>query len=423
MKYISIKNYKFQNNLSGIIAHTESLPVKNKRQFYASIVIKAGSLSDHSNPGIAHFTEHMLLTLDQVPEFNKCNLNFQLAGITGFDRTKYILRSTDSYIEQGITLLRNVAFGKYLNQLFLERVRENVIREYQYKILNNEVKMISYIIEGTNLLGHSPIGNLEYIRNFSYQKVVSFFKENYISNQTCICILSDLNSDRVAEKICSSFHTSVVDKSNILPDTYKNEIKKKDNLNIYEGYKINIQKIPTMPSNEMHFYIKSCINNYSVEEFVLESIVSTLGTECLKVSFKDIKDIKCGINQFSKSYRYIHFTVTFTCKHEIKKESGNILKKFIYKWINMCKNKNLLIEIKSEYKKKITSTYQNPFDTLKEMEDTFIYKHCCYFTIREINEVIDQINIFNVADFLKNSILNGNDFYIFVGEINYEVKK
>lgn len=412
---------RLQNGLTGIITCMKNLPKPIKGQFWGSVLVRTGSLDDGSDPGIAHFTEHMLLALDKLPPTYENDFKFQLVGNTSFDRTQYILRCRSDNGIKGLNILKNILYGKYLCPFLLNDIRNDILKEYQAKLSSSEVAMIKKILNNTSLSGYSPIGNVECIKSIDFAHILTFFNNNYLLLNECICILTDLNYDIVVSYLSSVFHSSIIKSTNILPSAgialqeYIPTLKP----NYLLFNRLSFHNILNLPNNEMHIYIKSLADKHSVAKLTLESIILTIGEECIRYSFKSVKNVECSVNKFTEDFRFMHFIIKFDNSESVRNISKNNIASFLINWILMCENNFLIKRVKKEYRNYIKVPKYHSIDfleMLQSLEDSFFYKHRCFFYTHEMLDTINKIESKHISTFLKRSLYEYN-VYIFTKEI------
>lgn len=95
---------------------------------YMALAVKYGAKSDNKYIGTAHFLEHMLLEFE-TSDYN-IDTDFFIKGTTNINQTVFTVVCVERNFTQALNILKNIAFGYTLNEINMEKVRNDIIREY-----------------------------------------------------------------------------------------------------------------------------------------------------------------------------------------------------------------------------------------------------------------------------------------------------
>lgn len=178
-----------------------------------SLVVKVGcAVEENEQKGMAHFIEHMCLS-DNLWFKTAYNLQYDIKsrGYTNFDETVFILECLPFHqnMERSITILKKMAEGSAIKEEQLEAVRQGVINEYQRTSKKTDFrvrkKVLPQILNDSFYSKLMPIGELEYIKNFSYDSLREFHREWYRPELMAVIAVGDFEEDTVEGLIVDSF--------------------------------------------------------------------------------------------------------------------------------------------------------------------------------------------------------------------------
>lgn len=182
-----------------------------------ALAVKAGSvLEDESQKGVAHFIEHMCLCDNLNSRAGagdeSCDL-FQLAynGYTNYDETVCVLNgySAPGSIEEYITILRDMVSGDIIRRNNLEKVRKNIIMEWES--LNQDVdfklrtNVLPLILNNSRYASRMPIGNIQSISHMDYEALMEYHAKWYRPELISVFVVGDIDAFAVKELIKREF--------------------------------------------------------------------------------------------------------------------------------------------------------------------------------------------------------------------------
>ena len=222
---------KLNNNFTYYIKKN----VKPKKKATIHLILKAGSLmEDDDQLGLAHLIEHMVFNGTKSYPKNKIDDYLNSIGLqigsdynatTGFEKTTYKMEiPTDdiSKIEKGLHILSEMVGYATLDDSSFEKEREIVEEEWRSdlgkgKRLHEEYK--KYLYKNSKFVERQPIGDIEIIRNFSYDTARRFYDDWYRPDLMGIIAVGDFDPSYV-KKIVEKYFSRLENKNNRpLPST------------------------------------------------------------------------------------------------------------------------------------------------------------------------------------------------------------
>tara|TARA_B100000767_G_scaffold137173_1_gene129854 strand:- start:205 stop:2997 length:2793 start_codon:yes stop_codon:yes gene_type:complete len=222
---------KLDNNLTYYIKKNSN----PKKKASISLILKAGSLmEDDDQLGIAHLIEHMVFNGTKNYPKNEIDKYLSSIGLqigsdynasTGFETTSYRMEiPTDdiSKIEKGIHILSEMLGSASLEDSAFEKERKIVEEEWRSglgksKRLFKDYK--KYLYKNSKFIEREPIGDMEIIRNFSYDVAKRFYNDWYRPDLMGIIAVGDFDPVYI-ESIIAKYFNRLENKSNRpSPDT------------------------------------------------------------------------------------------------------------------------------------------------------------------------------------------------------------
>lgn len=211
------------NGLTYYIRHNDYIP--NRAAFH--IAQKVGSIQEtQGQRGLAHFLEHMAFNgTKHYPD--KALINYletigvkfgaNLNAYTSVDETVYMITDVPtqrtSTIDSCLLILRDWSDGILLEDKEIDSER-GVIEE-EWRTRNNPlIRQIennsSVIYAGDKYADCMPIGNMDVVRNFSYETLRSYYNTWYRPDLQGIVVVGDIDVKRTEEKIKELFASAKV---------------------------------------------------------------------------------------------------------------------------------------------------------------------------------------------------------------------
>ena len=210
-----------------------NLKPKNKASIH--LILKAGSLMEDDNQlGLAHLIEHMVFNGTKSYPKNEMDKYLNSIGLqigsdynasTGFETTTYKMElPTENYLylEKGIHILSEMVGHANLTDASFEKERKIVEEEWRSGLGKNQRlydELQNYLFQNSKFALRQPIGDMEIIKNFSYETAKKFYNDWYRPNLMGIIVVGDINTDYVKKVIEKNF-SKLKNKSNrISPDS------------------------------------------------------------------------------------------------------------------------------------------------------------------------------------------------------------
>ena len=221
-----IRTGKLQNGLTYFIRNNKE--PQNRASFY--IIQNVGAILEKDNQnGLAHFLEHMAFngTLhfpDKgiISSLEKHGVAFgsNINAYTGFDETVYNLSDVpvnDPGLVDSCLLVLN-DWSHYLSLTDKEIDLERGVIGEEWRTSKNAgrrmiFEVIPVVLKGSKYAERDIIGNIDIIKNFSYNTLRDYYHEWYRTDLQAIAVVGDINVDDVENKIKSLFSTIPVVKN------------------------------------------------------------------------------------------------------------------------------------------------------------------------------------------------------------------
>lgn len=203
------KRYTLKN---GIRVATEFIPYVNS----ISIGIWVGSGSRHENcynNGVSHFIEHMMFkgtknrTAKKIAEDIE-ELGGQINAFTGKEATCFYVKLLDEHIDIGIDVLSDILINSNFSQEDIDK-EKSVIQEeinmYEDSPEDLVADLISTANWGSDTLSYPILGTQDSINNMTKEKIINYFRENYVPSNMVISIAGNFNEEEIIGKLESKF--------------------------------------------------------------------------------------------------------------------------------------------------------------------------------------------------------------------------
>lgn len=195
------------------------------------LMINAGSILENDDQqGLAHFMEHMCFNGTKRFPKNQLVDYLQSIGVkfgqhlnayTSFDETVYFLpipSDNPEKLEKGFQIIEDWAFNANLTPEEIDKERGVVLEEYRLGLgadKRMEDKYIPKMMYNSQYANRLPIGKKEILENFTYDKLVSFYKDWYRPDLMAVVIVGDIDVAEMEKKVIAHF------------DSYKNPVKER----------------------------------------------------------------------------------------------------------------------------------------------------------------------------------------------------
>ena len=335
---------------------------------FFNITIKAGSFNDGIKPGLAHFVEHMVLCVDQNEMINS---DILIKGRTSFDRTSYTICTDNSYksYHRALLLIDQVANGDFLRETNLNKVKKEILEEY-----NQKNKIVDYLVENhflynANISCNMPIGIPEVINNIKYNDIQKYFRANYYAENIYISILGG------KEEWKYEIDNSVINNSR---GKFEN-VNKNENVG-EKAITINLHEIfPALKKtdkNKIYLYVNS--NIVHDKEYLYVNAVEAASLSFIEYYIELLhgEKVQIDIIRYSENNRYIRF---------------------------ISENTNLVSELKCLRTSVESKIWENAFRNIYiQLEESLKQESFGYQLINNISEAM----VYGETVLLNNKILN-----------------
>jgi len=213
-----IRMGRLDNGLTYFIRHNRE-PEK-RASFY--IIQNVGAiLEDDNQNGLAHFLEHMAFNGTRnfpgkavINSLEKHGVAFgrNINAYTGFDETVYNLSDVPvdkpGLIDSCLLILHDWSDFITLDEKEIDLERGVISEEWRTsKTASRRMifGVIPVVLKGSKYAERDIIGNLDIIKNFSYETLRSFYHNWYRTDLQAIAIVGDINVDEVEAKVKALF--------------------------------------------------------------------------------------------------------------------------------------------------------------------------------------------------------------------------
>jgi zinc protease len=185
------------------------------------LIINAGSILENDDQqGLAHFVEHMCFNGTKRFPKNQLVDYLQSIGVkfgqhlnayTSFDETVYFLpipSDNPEKLEKGFQIIEDWAFNANLIPEEIDKERGVVLEEYRLGLgadKRMEDKYIPKMMHNSKYADRLPIGKKEILENFTYDKVINYYKDWYRPNLMSVIVVGDIDVAAMEQKIKDHF--------------------------------------------------------------------------------------------------------------------------------------------------------------------------------------------------------------------------
>lgn len=277
-----------------------------------ALVLKVGCVVEEKEQrGMAHFIEHMCLA-DNFWFKVEDNIQYHIKsrGYTNFDETVFILECLPltANIQRSIAILKEMAEGSAIKEKNLEAVRQGIINEYERTSQRTDFrirkKVLPQILNDSYYSNLMPIGELEYIRHFSYDSLLEFHRQWYRPELMAVIAVGDFEADMVEGLILDSFTN--------LANVEKAKKRIYPTIPTYESKKCAVNYFENLKYSEINLYCmhprhEICtIRDIKVK--LVEYMSCGMTENFLRNEFKkkaiDVQDLICTKNHFLNQYEF-----------------------------------------------------------------------------------------------------------------------
>ncbi|MDY6231014.1 pitrilysin family protein [Peptostreptococcus porci] len=197
-------NIKYKTLKNGLRIVGDEVPYVHSVSL--GVWINTGSrMEDESNFGIAHFIEHMLFkgTKNRSAKKISNDIDYYGGNINAFttqDNTCYHVKMPYNHIERGIEVLSDIIKNSVFDDDDIKKEKSVISEEikmyndspedYLYEKLLN----VTYNNKGA---GRSILGTEESVNNINRDKIVDFFYNNYLPNNSVVVVSGNFDFDEI----------------------------------------------------------------------------------------------------------------------------------------------------------------------------------------------------------------------------------
>ena len=194
---------------------------------------KAGvAFEDENNVGSAHFLEHMLFKGSESLKSGEFDFRIEsLGGLsnasTGYDDVHYYVDIPTSNLEEALSLLTNLVFMPCLDINDFELEKKVILEEIMQNFDQKDDRIFNYFIERVwqgEAYNRSILGNEENIKKLTLSDLVTFHKNRYTIQNSCISIVGKLPKNYL--EILRNCQLNFIN---------KNKSNNKDKLKVYKS--------------------------------------------------------------------------------------------------------------------------------------------------------------------------------------------
>jgi zinc protease len=213
-----IRSGKLNNGLTYFIRNNKE-PEK-RASFY--IIQNVGAILENDDQnGLAHFLEHMAFNGTEhfpdkgiISSLEKHGVAFgtNINAYTGFDETVYNLSDVPveapGLVDSCLLILKDWSHYLTLSDKEIDLERGVISEEWRTsKTANRRMifEVIPVILKGSKYAERDIIGNIDVIKNFSYNTLRDYYHKWYRTDLQAIAIVGDINVDEVETKIKALF--------------------------------------------------------------------------------------------------------------------------------------------------------------------------------------------------------------------------
>ena len=208
---------KLDNGLTYYIRQNK----KPENRVELRLAVNAGSiLENHSQRGLAHFTEHMCFNGTKTFSGNKMIDYLQKYGITfgkeinaytGFDQTVYMIQlpaDNVSLLDTGMLIIEDWAHNVTFDSKEIDKERGIITEEWRMGLGADDRMMKKWfpvVFKNSKYAERLPIGDIDVIKNAPYDTLRAFYKSWYRPNLQAVVVVGDIDVKKMEEKVRQLF--------------------------------------------------------------------------------------------------------------------------------------------------------------------------------------------------------------------------
>lgn len=262
--------FKLSNGLTVYLMEQHDVPVIS-----VSAIVAAGAIYDGENPGLASLTAAALMhstqnfskaKIDEEIDFIGANINTyaskEFAGLSA----KFASKDSDKVLK----IFKEIMLNPTFNSEEFDKEKSRLLVELEQKKESPRAVIGSYfdkLIYGNHVYGNVISGTTTSVEKLAVNDVKDFYENNYLPNESAICIVGDFSSKEMKStitKLFSGWKKRNIVRANVFDATVKAPSKN------------NVLLVNKDDANETTFYIGSTGISRNNPDFVAISVVNTL---------------------------------------------------------------------------------------------------------------------------------------------------
>lgn len=190
----------------------------NTKSVSLGVFIGVGSQYEKSSEnGLSHFVEHMLFkgttkrSSFQIADEME-SLGVRINAFTSKNITAYYTVSLDQHLERCFDVLSDIYLNSTIEEKEFEKEKLVILEEIQTSIEDPEELCLDNICEayyGNTGPGQTILGARATIESYEADDVLSYYKKEYLANQTVISVAGNISEEHVYDLVLKYFESSV----------------------------------------------------------------------------------------------------------------------------------------------------------------------------------------------------------------------
>jgi predicted Zn-dependent peptidase len=379
-----------------------TVPLKNTKAVTVLVLVGTGSKDETKElNGISHFLEHMFFkgtkkrpsttmiaeTLDKVGGIYN--------AFTSEEYTGYFAKVSNSYWELALEWVSDIFFNSLLPEEEIEREKGVIIEEinmYQDHPMDYVGLLWSKLLYGDQPAGWPVAGTKETVSKITRKDLVDYMEKQYTASNTLVCVVGNINEEKVYNKVLSYF-------SKI------RDVKPKERPILLEKQTEPACLIEKRKTDQTHILLGvRGFNIFHKKRYVQDLLSIILGgmmSSRLFINVRERLGLAYYIHTTSSSDRDTGFIVTAAGLHNSKVEKGiEVIMKEYSKISKKRISKEELKKAKDYVKGKMNLTLETS-DALANFYSTQEMLKNDIMTPEEIYKEIDKITVDDIFEVAK----------------------
>ncbi|WAW15650.1 M16 family metallopeptidase [Peptostreptococcus equinus] len=207
-----VKTIIYKTLKNGLRLVIEEVPYV--RSVSLGVWINVGSrLEKENDSGLAHFIEHMLFKGTKNRSSKKISQDIFYYGgdinaFTTHDHTCYHVKMPYNHIDRGIEVLSDIMLNSIFSKDEIEKEKAVIIEEIKMYEDSSEdyvyERLLNKIYENKGI-GKNVLGSIETVNNINRDKIINFFNNFYVPNNSVIVVSGNVDTDLIIKKIEDAF--------------------------------------------------------------------------------------------------------------------------------------------------------------------------------------------------------------------------